>query len=75
MKKYTYKQVLDMVNSTVGKDYTEVLKLTREEKDKKNDEENKREQGRKCNIWGLGKKRKRSKVQSKALRESGEPEN
>ena len=64
-----------MVNSTVGKDYTEVLKLTREEKDKKNDEENKREQGRKCNIWGLGKKRKRSKVQSKALRESGEPEN
>ena len=59
----------------MGKDYTEVLKLTREEKDKKNDEENKREQGRKRNIWGLGKKRKRSKVQSKDLRESGEPEN
>ena len=66
MKKYTYKQVLDMVNSTVVKDYTEVLKLTREEKDKKNEEENKREKGRKHVTYGvLVKREKGAKFRAK----------
>ena len=72
LKKYTYKQVLEMVKSLVVNDYTEVLTLTREEKDKKMEEENEREKGRKCDIGGLGTKRNRRKVEKKNLRESGE---
>ena len=32
LKKYTYKKVLELVNSLEGNDYTEVLTLAREEK-------------------------------------------
>ena len=74
LQKYTYKQVLEMVNTLVVNDYTEVLTLTREEKDKKTEEENEREKGRKCAIGGLGTKRNRRKVEKKNLRESGEEE-
>ena len=61
-----------MVNSLGRNEYTEVLKLTREEKDKKREEEKEREKGRKCDIGGIGTKRNRRKVQKKNVTESGE---
>ena len=39
LKKYTYKEVIKMVNILEGNDYTEVLTLTRDEKDKEREEE------------------------------------
>ena len=45
LKKYTYRQVFEMVSSIVGNDYMEVLTLTREEKDKMTEEENKGKRG------------------------------
>ena len=50
LKKYTYKQVLNLVNSLEGNDYTEVLTLTREEKDKQREEGKLREEARTAEI-------------------------
>ena len=50
LKKYTYKQVIEIVNSLEGNDYTEVLTLTREEKERQREEEKIREEDRAAEI-------------------------
>ena len=72
LKQYTYKQVLDLVNSLVGNDYNEVLTLTREEKDKQREEEKEREEAKASQIVGTGQHRKKRKVQKKNITESCE---
>ena len=65
LKKYTYKQVLDLVNSLEGNDYTDVLTLTREEKDKQREEEKLREEARAAEIAANAAPTKKRKSKGK----------
>ena len=59
LKKYTYKQALDLVNNLEGNDYTEVLTLTREEKEKQREEGKLKEKARAAEIAAHASTRKR----------------
>ena len=65
LKKYTYKQVLNMVNCLVGNDYTEVLTLTREEKEKQREEEKEREEGKAAHLAATAPPTKKGKLKGK----------
>ena len=72
LKKYTYKQVFDMVNSPEGNDYAEVLTLTMVEKDKQREAEKEREEARAAHIETTAPPTKKRKLKGKKTTESGQ---
>ena len=72
LEKYTYKKVLDLVNSLAGNDFNEVLILTMEQKDQQRQQKRVREEEREAEIAAKQQLSKRRQPKGKNTTGTGQ---